>query len=52
MAALTLTIAPDEVLGLRALVELGRTADVGHPRAAADAITDADIAGQARALMR
>ncbi len=52
MAILTLTIAPDEVLGLRALVELGRTADPGHPRAAADAITDADIVGQARALMR
>jgi hypothetical protein len=52
MAVLALTIAPDEVLGLSALVELGRTADAGHPRAAADAITDADIVGQAGALMR
>ena len=52
MAVLTLTIAPDEVLGLSALVELGRTADAGYPRAAADAITDADITGQARVLIR
>ncbi len=52
MAVLTLTIEPDELRGLGALVELGRTADVGHPRAAAGAITDADIVGQARALMR
>jgi hypothetical protein len=52
MAVLALTITPDEVLGLSALVELGRTADAGHPRAAADAITDADIVGQAGALMR
>ena len=52
MAVLTLTIAPDEVLGLSALVELGRTADADYPRVAADAITDADIVGQARALMR
>ena len=52
MAALTLTIEPDEFLGLSALVELGRTADAGHPDATAGAITEADIAGQARALMR
>jgi hypothetical protein len=52
MAALTLTIEPDELLGLSALVELGRTADAGHPNATAGATTEADIVGQARALMR
>ena len=52
MAVLTLTIAPDEFLGLSALVELGRMADADHPSATAGAITDADIVGQARALMR
>ena len=52
MAALALTIEPDEFLGLSALVELGRTADAGHLDAAAGAITGADIAGQARVLMR
>jgi hypothetical protein len=52
MAALTLTIEPDEFLGLSALVELGRTADASYPNATAGAITEADIAGQARALMR
>jgi hypothetical protein len=52
MAALTLTIEPDELLGLSALVELGRTADAGHPNAAAGATTEAEIVGQARALMR
>ena len=50
MAALALTIEPDEFLGLSALIELGRTADAGHPDAGA--ITEADIAGQARVLMR
>ena len=48
MAVLTLTIAPDEFLGLSALVELGRKADADYP----SAITHADIVGQARALMR
>ena len=52
MAALALTIEPDEFLGLSALIELGRTADAGHLDAAAGAITEADIAGQARVLMR
>ena len=52
MAALTLTIEPDELLGLSALVELGRTANAGHPNATAGATTEADIVGQARALMR
>jgi len=52
MADLTLTIEPDEFLGLSALVELGRTAGSGHPNATADASTEADIVGQARALMR
>jgi hypothetical protein len=59
MAALTLTIEPDEFLGLSALVELGRTADAGHANATAGAATtettettEADILGQARALMR
>ncbi len=52
MAALTLTIEPDELLGLSALVELGRTAEAGHPNATAGATTEADIVGQARALMR
>lgn len=52
MTVLTLPIAPDEFLGLSALVELGRTADADHPSATAGAITDADIVGQARALMR
>ena len=52
MAVLTLPIAPDEFVGLSALVELGRTADADHPSATAGAITDADIVGQARALMR
>jgi hypothetical protein len=49
---LTLTIAPDEFLGLSALVELSRTADADHPCATADAIADAEVAGQARVLMR
>jgi hypothetical protein len=40
------------LLGLSALVELGRTADAGHPNATAGATTEADIVGQARALMR
>ena len=31
MAVLTFTIEPDEVLGLNALVELGRTAEPDHP---------------------
>lgn len=52
MAALTLTIEPDEFLGLSALVELGRTADAGQPSVTAGAITEADIAGQARVLIR
>src|SRR5271156_1777393 len=52
MAALTLTIEPDEFLGLSALIELGATADAGHPDASAGAITEADIVGQARTLMR
>ena len=52
MAALALTIEPDEFLGLTALVELGRTADAGHPGAPAGAITEARIVGQARVLMR
>jgi hypothetical protein len=52
MVVLTLTIEQDEVLGLSALVELGRTAEPDHPGATAGAITDADIAGQARVLMR
>ena len=50
MAALTLTIEPDEFLGLSALVELGKPADAGHPNAGA--IAETDIVGQARALMR
>ena len=48
MAVLTLTIAPDEFLGLSALVEMGRSADADLP----GAITDADVLGQARVLMR
>jgi hypothetical protein len=52
MAALTLTIEPDEFLGLSALVELDRPADAGHPNATAGAIAEADIVGQARVLMR
>ena len=52
MAVMTLTIEPDELLGLSALVELGRTAVAGQPDAMDDAITDADIVGQARVLMR
>jgi hypothetical protein len=52
MAALTLTIEPDEFLGLSALAELGATADAGHPDATVGAVTEADIVGQARALMR
>lgn len=48
MAALTLTIAPDEFLGLSALVEMGRSADADLP----GAMADADVLGQARALMR
>jgi hypothetical protein len=52
MAVMTLTIEPDELLGLSALVELGRTADDGRPDATVAAITDADIVGQARVLMR
>jgi hypothetical protein len=52
MAILTLTIAPDEFLGLSALVELSRSADAGQPSATVDAITDADVLGQARGLMR
>jgi hypothetical protein len=52
MAVLALTIAPDEFLGLSALVELGRSADADLPSATADAIADADVLGQARALMR
>lgn len=48
MAALTLTIAPDEFLGLSALTELGRPVDADQP----SAVTDADVLGQARALMR
>jgi hypothetical protein len=35
VAVLTLTIEPDEFLGLSALVELGRTAEAGHPDATA-----------------
>ena len=47
MAVLALTIAPDEFLGLSALVELGRSADADLPSATADAIADADGAGHA-----
>jgi hypothetical protein len=52
MAVMTLSLEPDELLGLRALVELDRTADAGQPDATVGAITDADVIGQARALMR
>lgn len=52
MAVLTFTIAPDEFLGLSALTELDRPAHAGQPSATADAITDADVLGQARTLMR
>jgi hypothetical protein len=52
MDALTFSIAPDEFLGLSALAGLDRQADTSHPDGAADAVTDAEVLGRARTLMR
>lgn len=48
MAALTFTIEPDEFVGLNALAGLNRKPADSDP----SANTDADVIGQARALMR
>ena len=48
MASLTLTIEPDEFLGLRALVELDRAPDRGDPNSA----TETDAVSKAKVLMR
>ena len=48
MASLTLTIEPDEFLGLRALVELDRAPDGGDPNSA----TETDAVSKAKVLMR
>ncbi len=48
MAALAFTIDPDELLGLSALIEMGRAADTGD----ADPVTGTDAVRKARALMR
>jgi hypothetical protein len=48
MAALTLTIEPDEFLGLSALVDLDRASNGGNAGSGADA----EVVGLARTLMR
>jgi hypothetical protein len=52
VAATTFTIEPDELLGLTALVILGKAADKGDTEPSTQSPTDDDLVAEARTLMR